>query len=142
MTREDVRPGDLFAFYGLLKYGAAGGPEHIPLAEAGEWLTPCLFRGRMYDIGGFPGVVAGGGLCHGVLWRIRDTSVVEAMDEYEDVTEDLETSLYVRRRIPLLDAGGSPTGAEGWIYIYNQATDGLPVIEDGNWSLERGRIRE
>lgn len=136
------RPGDLFIFYGLLKQGAVGGPEHIPLAEAGEWIAPCMFRGRMYDAGGFPAVVAGEGLCHGVTYRIRDVSIVQAMDEYEDVTDDPETALYLRQRVAMLDATGEPTGAQGWIYIYNQATDGLPVIEDGNWSLERGRHRK
>jgi gamma-glutamylcyclotransferase (GGCT)/AIG2-like uncharacterized protein YtfP len=142
VTREEVRSGDLFVFYGLLKDGAAGGPGHITLAEAGDWVGPCHFRGRMYELNGFPGVVADEGLCYGELWRIRDTGVVEAMDEYEDVTDNPETSLYVRRRVPLLDAAGSPTGAHGWIYIYNQSTDGCSIIEDGKWSLERGRERK
>lgn len=141
MTAGDVRPGDLFVFYGLLKQGALGGPQHIPLAKYGEWLTPCHFRGRMYDIGGFPGVVAGEDICQGVLYRIWDARIVGALDEYEDVTPDPAMSLYVRRRIALLDAARSPTGASGWIYLYNQNTDGYEVIEDGNWPLERGRSR-
>lgn len=141
-TNGKVRPGDLFVFYGLLKHGALGGPQHIPLSEAGEWVAPCKFRGRMYDLDGFPGVVAGESICHGVLYRIHDVSIVPAMDEYEDVTDDAETALYLRQRIPLLDETGSPTGAQGWIYIYNQPTDGRPVIEDGNWSLDAGKTRK
>ncbi|MFN4025288.1 MAG: gamma-glutamylcyclotransferase [Hyphomonas sp.] len=142
MTRDDVRPGDLFIFYGLLKHGAAGGPQHIPLAEVGEWLAPCMFRGRMYDAGGFPAAVAGDSLCHGVAYRIHDVRIVAALDEYEDVTGDIATSLYLRQRVPMLDATGSPTGAQAWIYIFNQPTDGLLLIEDGNWALERGRKRQ
>ncbi len=142
MTKLDVRPGDMFIFYGLLKQGAAGGPQHIPLAESGRWLAPCTFRGRMYDAGGFPAAVEGDGLCQGVTYRIDEVGIVAAMDEYEDVTDDPKTSLYLRRRVPMLDAAGSPTGEEAWIYLYNQATDGLPAIEDGNWSLERGRQRK
>ncbi len=141
MTADDVRPGDLFVFYGLLKKGALGGPEHIPLADSGEWVTSCRFRGRMYDLGGFPGVVTGEAVCQGVLYRIRDVRIVAALDAYEDVTDDPATSLYVRRRIALLDATRSPTRASGWIYQYNLDTDGYEVIEDGNWSLERQRPR-
>ena len=55
----EVRPGDLFVFYGLLKQGAAGAPSDLPLAAAGTFGAPCRFRGAMYDLGGFPGVVAG-----------------------------------------------------------------------------------
>jgi gamma-glutamylcyclotransferase (GGCT)/AIG2-like uncharacterized protein YtfP len=141
-SNGEVRPGDLFVFYGLLKHGALGGPQHIPLAEAGEWLAPCKFRGRMYDLDGFPGVVAGSDICEGVLYRIRDVSIVPALDDYEDVTDDPETALYLRQRIPLLDMTASPTGAQGWIYIYNQSTEGRPVIADGVWDLNAGKTRK
>lgn len=142
MTHTDVEAGDVFVFYGLLKQGAAGAPDALGLEVAGEFLGPCHFRATMLDLGGFPGVVEGDTLCQGVRWRVKDAAVVPAMDEFEDVTDDPATSLYLRRKVPVLDAAGAATGEQAWIYIYNQKTDGFPVLEDGNWPLDRGRSRK
>lgn len=142
MTQTDAQAGDLFIFYGLLKQGAAGAPDELGLEVAGDFLGPCRFRGAMLDLGGFPGAVAGETLCHGVLWRLKDAGIVPAMNAFEDVTDDPATSLYLRRRVPVLDDAGADTGARGWIYIYNQKTDGFPILEDGNWPLDRGRQRK
>ena len=142
MTKADVKAGDLFIFYGLLKQGAAGAPGQLRLDVAGEFLGPCRFRGTMLDLGGFPGVVAGDTLCHGVRWRVKDAGIIPAMDEFEDVTDDPATSLYLRRQVPVLDEAGAETGEQAWIYIYNQKTDGFATLADGNWPLDRGRSRK
>ncbi len=141
-TNGEVRAGDLFVFYGLLKQGAAGAPSDLPLASAGTFGAPCRFRGAMYDLGGFPGVVAGEALCHGIRWRVRDAGIVPAMDAFEDVTEDPATSMYLRVRVPLLDDAGAATGEEAWIYWYNRSVDGLPEVADGNWPLDAGKTRK
>lgn len=138
-----VSPGDLFAFYGLLKQGAAGMPAHIDLEATGRFEGPCRFRGAMYDLGGFPGLVEGETLCHGVIWRVEDTSVIPALDEFEDVMPENPTaSLYIRGKTPLLDVNGAQTGREAHLYWYNRPVDGCPKITDGNWPLERGRTRK
>lgn len=142
MTKPEVKAGDVFIFYGLLKQGAAGAPNGLGLDIAGEFLGPCRFRGAMHDLGGFPGVVAGDTLCHGVRWRVKDAGIISAMDEFEDVTDDPATSLYLRRQVPVLDEAGADTGERAWIYIYNQKTDGFPIIVDGDWPLDRGRSRK
>jgi gamma-glutamylcyclotransferase (GGCT)/AIG2-like uncharacterized protein YtfP len=142
VTQGDVRAGDLFIFYGLLKQGAAGAPDALGLEVAGEFLGACRFRATMLDLGGFPGIVPGDTLCHGVRWRVKDAGVVPAMDEFEDVTDDPATSLYLRRKVAVLDEGGSETGEQAWIYIYNQKTDGFAILLDGNWPLDRGRSRK
>lgn len=142
MRLPDVSPGDLFAFYGLLKQGAAGMPAHIDLEAAGDFKGPCRFRGEMYDLGGFPGVVAGDALCHGVTWRISDLSVLAPLDAFEDLVEDdPAASLYWRSRVPLCDADGSETGEIAHIYLYNQPISGFPRLETGNWPLGQGRTR-
>jgi gamma-glutamylcyclotransferase (GGCT)/AIG2-like uncharacterized protein YtfP len=142
VTKPEVRAGDLFIFCGLLKQGAAGAPDELGLDVAGEFLGPCRFRGTMLDLGGFPGVVAGDTLCHGVRWRVKDAGIIPAMDEFEDVTDDPATSLYQRRQVPIPDDAGAETGEQAWIYIYNQKTDGFATLADGNWPLDRGRSRK
>lgn len=142
MTRPPVEAGDLFVFYGLLKVGAAGQPADLPLGTAGTFGAPCRFRGRMVDLGGFPGVVAGEELCHGIRWEMSDTSIIGPMDDFEDVTDDLATSLYIRTRIPLCDDSGNETGETAWIYLYNKSVEAFPPVADGNWPLDAGKTRK
>ncbi len=142
MTLPAVEVGDLFVFYGLLKQGAAGQPADLPLATAGAFGAPCRFRGRMVDLGGFPGIVEGDDLCHGVRWQLADTGILPAMDAFEDVTDDPSTSLYIRRQIPLLDDTGAETGEMAWIYWYNRPADAFAPVADGNWPLEAGKTRK
>lgn len=142
MTGEPVQSGDLFVFYGLLKQGAAGMPADLPLERAGTFLGACRFRGRLLDLGGFPGVVDGDTLCHGLRYRLADASLIGAMDAFEDVTDDPGTSLYVRTKIPLLDDHSAPTGEQAWVYWYNQPVEGFEEIADGNWPLDAGRARK
>ena len=137
-----VKSGDLFVFYGLLKQGAAGAPAHIPLGTAGRYGDSCWFCGRMVDLGGYPGVVAGDGVCQGVRWRILDTGIVPAMDAFEDVTDDAESSLYIRSRTHLLNRAHQPTGEQAWIYMYNQPVDSFREVVDGNWPLTAGKARK
>jgi gamma-glutamylcyclotransferase (GGCT)/AIG2-like uncharacterized protein YtfP len=138
----EAKSGDLFVFYGLLKQGAAGAPAALDLASAGEFGEPCRFRGRMVDLGGFPGVVAGETLCCGIRWRLRDAGVVQAMDEFEDVTDDPATSLYLRVQVPLLDDEGAQTGETAWIYWYNRPIDGYSLVANGDWPLNLGKTRK
>ena len=142
MTKPPVQAGDLFVFYGLLKLGAAGQPADLPLEGAGAFGEPCRFRGRMVDLGGFPGVVAGDELCHGIRWKLDDVSIVDPMDDFEDVTDDPATSLYIRTRIPLCDDTGNETGETAWIYWYNKPVDGFSPVADGNWPLDAGKTRK
>tara|TARA_B100000767_G_scaffold133868_1_gene127064 strand:- start:662 stop:1090 length:429 start_codon:yes stop_codon:yes gene_type:complete len=142
VTRPPVEAGDLFVFYGLLKVGAAGQPADLPLGTAGTFGAPCRFRGRMVDLGGFPGVVAGEELCHGIRWEMSDTSIIGPMDDFEDVTDDLATSLYIRTRIPLCDDSGNETGEIAWIYLYNKSVEAFPPVADGNWPLDAGKTRK
>ncbi|MEM9667825.1 MAG: gamma-glutamylcyclotransferase family protein [Pseudomonadota bacterium] len=139
---ETVSSGDLFVFYGLLKQGASGMPDHIDLDAAGAFLGSCRFAGCMYSLDGFPGVVEGEGLCHGIRYRVDDAKVVAALDAFEDVSGDPSTSLYIRRQVPLLDDRAQKTGEQAWIYWYNQPVDASQRVESDNWPLEAGRSRK
>lgn len=138
-----VSSGDLFVFYGLLKQGATGMPAHIDLDQAGAFLGPCRFRGALYDLGGFPGVVQGDGLCHGVRYRLDDAALIGPLDEFEDVLpDDPSASLYQRKTVALCNDAGIETGERAWIYWYNQSVDVFQRMPDDNWPLDRGRTRK
>lgn len=133
-----VSTGDLFFFYGLLKRGAAGMPSHIDLEGGGDFLESACVHGQMHDLGGYPGLVAGDRLCHGLLYKLDDTKLAGPLDAFEDVVPgDPSASLYLRRQTPVLALDGHPTGLTAWVYWYNRPVAGHPVIEDGNWPLDR-----
>ena len=143
MLNGPVRAGDYFVFYGLLKQGASGMPANIDLEAAGQFLGPCAFRGRMVDLGGYPGVVRSRGLCKGVVYRLDDPRLVSALDAFEDVDpRDLKASLYVRERVGILHTHGEPTGETGWLYRYNQPVAGYPLVKNGDWPLDAGQARK
>ena len=141
MIAPPVSSGDHFIFYGLLKQGAAGAPGHLDFPRHGAFLGACRFRGRMLDLGGFPGIVPGEDICHGMLYRLDTPHLVREMDAFEGIRpDDPNDSLYRREKTDIIDDAGQPCG-KAWIYTYNQKTDGYPVLEDGNWPLEKGRPR-
>ncbi|MEO0466323.1 MAG: gamma-glutamylcyclotransferase family protein [Pseudomonadota bacterium] len=143
MSLPSVSKGDAFIFYGLLKQGAAGMPGHIDLETAGTFEHPCRFRAKMYDLGGFPGVVAGDTLCHGVIWRIKDVSVLAELDDFEDVVPgNRERSVYWRDTWPVRDDMGTATGETAQIYVYRASLEDWPRVADGNWPLGKGRSRK
>ncbi|MAK60165.1 MAG: hypothetical protein CMK09_04225 [Ponticaulis sp.] len=132
-----VQPGDLFFFYGLLKQGAAGMPDHIDFEANGAFLSPAFIRGDLYRVAYYPGVVEGRGLTQGLLYRLDDISILPLLDEFEDVDHARpDRSLYHRVRRPVLDADGAPTGELAWVYWYVRSVDGCENIADGNWPLD------
>ena len=142
MINGPVQSGDLFIFYGLLKSGARGAPEHIDLKAGGAFVGPCRFRGRLIDLGGFPGVVDGDTLCHGQIYRLDDAGLIGALDEFEGVDAgDPGRSLYIRDRIDILDDDAQLTGQSAWIYWYAKPAGGAPDVAEGNWPLEAGKAR-
>jgi len=135
-------PGDLFAFYGLLKQGAAGMPAHIDLEAAGRFEGACAIAGELYDLGDYPGLVEGDGVCQAVRYRIADTTIVAALDAFEDhVPGDPAASLYLRKRISLLDAAGAKTGEMAWAYIYHRPVTEAARIPSGDWPIDKGRTQ-
>ena len=137
MINGAVKSGDLFVFYGLLKQGAEGAPEHIDLAGGGAFLGACRFRARLVDLGGFPGAVDGDTLCHGELYRLDDAALAGALDAFEQVDPgDPARSLYQRREIAVLDEQGNETGQTAWIYWYIKPASAARDVAQGNWPVK------
>ena len=126
----------LFVFYGLLKQGAEGAPSHIPFDTAGEFLGPCCFQADMFDAGGYPGVREGEGICHAVLYRLDDPTILPDMDAFEDCDmADPEGSMYQRRRIAYFDGPQGFEDGTAWIYWYAFKHSHFPSLETGIWPL-------
>ena len=137
----DVKTGDLFVFYGLLQPVSESFPHAIDLAGSGAFLGEARIRGDLYDVGGYPGMVAGDGLVCGTLYRIDDPVIVPEIDAFEDIIPGEEAeSLYRREQHPVLNADGAPTGQTAWVYVFNKPLAEDPKIESGDW-LKEGEPR-
>lgn len=110
---DDVKPGDAIAVYGLLRKGAAAFAR-FGLDRAFTPLGPCRLRGRLYDLGDYPGLVEGGGEVVGELYEVRDVSVMPALDAFEDYHPgDRARSRYARVRVRLI----APE-RQAWTYLW------------------------
>lgn len=137
----EVKAGDLFVFYGLLQPVSESFPHVIDLAGSGAFLGEARIRGDLYDVGGYPGMVAGDGLVCGTLYRIDDPVIVPEIDAFEDIVPGEEAeSLYRREQHPVLNADGVPTGQTAWVYVFNKSLAEDPKIESGDW-LKEGEPR-
>jgi gamma-glutamylcyclotransferase (GGCT)/AIG2-like uncharacterized protein YtfP len=120
---------DRLVLYGSLRHGQ---PDfhRLALDKALDWLGPCEVRGRLYDLGPYPGFSPEGrSLVFGDLFAIRDSAALDRLDAFEGyVADDPLGSLYLRRRIAL----HRPSG-EAWIYVYNGVLAAAPAVGSGDW---------
>jgi gamma-glutamylcyclotransferase (GGCT)/AIG2-like uncharacterized protein YtfP len=127
--------------YGTLM-SAATGPlgraERQRLQRQGESLGPATMTGRLYDLGRYPGLVAGddaGHIVHGEVYALRDPAAsLRWLDAYEGTAPgDHDTSEYRRstRQVRLAD------GAEltAWVYLYARDPANARLLSDGRWRV-------
>lgn len=88
--------------------------------------------GTLYHLGDYPGLVPGGsGIIQGELFVAPDVGLLAKLDAFELCDPaDPEASEYLRIRVTTLD-----NGHDAWVYAYNRAVTGMPVIASGNWQM-------
>ncbi|MDA0339096.1 MAG: gamma-glutamylcyclotransferase [Proteobacteria bacterium] len=119
------------AFYGLLLPGQ--GPfEAFQLGKFLKQAGPCTLRGKLYDVGGYPGLVPGEGQVYGNLFEVTDQQVFRRLDVYEEYNpKNAKESECLRRPMPLIDPRVS-----AWIYVFNRAPSVGKRLHDGRWRPE------
>ena len=124
----------LFA-YGTLQPGCA--PAHI--ADLAAKLRPVgegFVRGKLYDLGGYPGAVPDANSESRIFGTVmelpEDPEILRRLDAYEEYDpRSPDTSEYVREPCEIeLTAAGM---LECWIYRYNWKPDASRVIASGAW---------
>ena len=129
VTKAD-EPRLLF-IYGSLRRGEPMF-EELGLERALEYVSEGTFRGDLYDLGDYPGAVPADGVVRGEVYRIKDVSILDALDRYEEFDPDNpEDSLFVRQRIHIRGAG------EAWTYLYNGSREDRRPIPSGHWRKRR-----
>lgn len=125
--------------YGTLRRGQA---LHGELLRAGaEFVDVGRIRGRLYDLGEYPGAVSSATESEeilGELYRLDEPGeqleMLDAIEEYEP--EHPELSLFVRRRTEVWRTSGGKVRA--WVYFLPGAPDGARLILGGDYTRRRG----
>jgi gamma-glutamylcyclotransferase (GGCT)/AIG2-like uncharacterized protein YtfP len=133
-------PGHRLFVYGTLMERAAGDygrAARIRLEhEAEPHRLAATTQGQLYQLGRYPGLVAGTGpdsVVHGELMLLSDPAVtLPWLDEYEAILPDQHPdNEYVRTLREVMINGGQIVDA--WAYLFVKPTTGLPRIEAGRW---------
>jgi gamma-glutamylcyclotransferase (GGCT)/AIG2-like uncharacterized protein YtfP len=114
----------LFA-YGTLMRGYA---LHAVLARGATLLATGSVRGRLLDLGSYPGLIDGAGRVQGEVYRLDDPELLPLLDREEGYN-------FVRRRGMATLAGGRR--ARVWLYRYRGTRARATPIPDGDYRRAR-----
>jgi gamma-glutamylcyclotransferase (GGCT)/AIG2-like uncharacterized protein YtfP len=144
-ARLTLAPRHLFVYGSLLssQTGPLGAAERRSMRWMATRVGFGIVHGRLYDLGSYPGAIAGRSRCEvipGEIWRLRDApNLLAILDAYEDAGGP--NPMYARKRITAWPAGGSPTRqpVAAWIYLYvvpltpTQESRRLRRLPSGHW---------
>lgn len=121
IVSKPPRPPDRLLVYGTLRPGFAN-PMSAWLAANAEWIGPSSLPGRLYDLGGYPGLALDGADSQpviGDLYRIpapRETWPL--LDQYEDASTETPSLGEFRREIRPVSSPRDSCAVQAWVYIY------------------------
>jgi gamma-glutamylcyclotransferase (GGCT)/AIG2-like uncharacterized protein YtfP len=130
--------------YGTLRRDPAHELFHL-LARHGHFLGDARVRGRLFDLGSYPGMALehDSGHVSGELYEITSNwpSVIARLDEYEGCAiDDPDPHEYRRELVEAVRPTGETVTA--WAYVLNRDPGGLPVIESGDYLSWRDHLNE
>jgi gamma-glutamylcyclotransferase (GGCT)/AIG2-like uncharacterized protein YtfP len=120
-----ARAEPLLFTYGTLMRGYG---LHRVLGRHAEFVGIATARGRLLDLGRYPGVVDGAGRVTGEVYRLRDPQVLPDLDRAEGVQ-------FVRGHTQVTLADGER--ARAWIYRYRGPRERAVPIPDGDYRRAR-----
>lgn len=122
----------LFVYGTLQRQGAA----HRLLVGQATYLGSAWLQGRLYEAGGYPGVVLSDNpreRVHGELYRMYQSDILLAqLDDYEEIGPQYpHPHEYWRMQVSVRTFRQKPYTA--WTYIYAHCTNNLARIPCGRW---------
>lgn len=113
--------------YGTLREGLG---LHWALREC-RWFGNGTVRGRLYDLGAYPGLKEGSLCVRGECYSVAEDTL-QLIDRLEGFRpDDPEGSLFERRRVAVeLDAG---VVTDVWCYFYMGTTEEEHLIREGDY---------
>jgi gamma-glutamylcyclotransferase (GGCT)/AIG2-like uncharacterized protein YtfP len=103
--------------------------QHCTLLQQGK------FKGRLYDMGQYPGAIIDVGsdqYVHGSIYLMDELGkVLEFIDDYEGFGDDQDQPNLFLRVLTSIETTDGPVDC--WVYVYNLPVDGLLWIESGKY---------
>jgi gamma-glutamylcyclotransferase (GGCT)/AIG2-like uncharacterized protein YtfP len=132
--RDSVSYDYLFV-YGTLRRDSNSEMHHL-LARYGQFVGDATYRGKLYLVDYYPGLVPSDNLqdvvCGEVYKLGRPDVVLSRLDDYEECGPKFsEPTKYVRRKQDV--KLGSMEVIRAWVYIFERPTEGLKLIESGDF---------
>jgi len=123
---------DYIFVYGTLRRDANNSISEL-LARHAEFIGEAAYRGKLFKIDYYPGVVPSNDpndIVRGEVYRLHQADVVlPLLDRYEEVGPEFpEPNEYIRQQQSVVLNDGSAVAA--WIYIYYRSTQGLERINE------------
>jgi gamma-glutamylcyclotransferase (GGCT)/AIG2-like uncharacterized protein YtfP len=100
---------------------------HPVLARGATFIGPAHARGRLVDLGRYPGLLDGRGRVHGELYRLDDAELLPTLDREEG---------YNFERCQAVVTCADGRRARAWLYRYRGPGRGVP-IPDGDFRRAR-----
>lgn len=131
--------------YGTLRSTATsrlGREQRARLQREGRSLSAAVVRGRLYDLGRYPGLVGSddmADLVHGEIFELREPALsLTWLDAYEGVQPDLPELGEYRREtwLALLEREALPDtqrGMTAWVYVCARDLSAARRIAGGRW---------
>lgn len=117
------------AFYGTLM-SSFDALDELEVRHLLRLLGPCAIRGRLFDLGEWPTLQAGGGVVEGELFEVLDDKVFARLDPFENYDPcDPRRSSYVRSAVLLLRPR-----VRAWVYLTNVPVAPEREISCGSWT--------
>jgi gamma-glutamylcyclotransferase (GGCT)/AIG2-like uncharacterized protein YtfP len=119
------------------------------LAREARRIGEASLPGRLYKVGCYPGMVAGGAgdeRVHGEVYALHDpVRALRWLDAYEGVEEgNPNQGDYARCEQLVRLVSGAEISC--WVYLYCKDVSGLPALADGRWvagrSCNRRELRQ
>jgi gamma-glutamylcyclotransferase (GGCT)/AIG2-like uncharacterized protein YtfP len=101
---------------------------HRLFARDATFIGEGRVRGRLLDLGRYPGLVDGEGWVRGELYRLHDRELLPTLDREEGYN-------FERRRAGVVLADNRRSRA--WIYRYRGSQRGAVLIPDGDYRRAR-----
>jgi len=115
--------------YGTLRPAVATGEPRL-LIEGLRQAGPATIRGRLVDLGEYPGLLQGDGVVHGDLLEIETAAQLAAIDAYEGCGPPCP--LY--RRAVVIAERPDRSCTPVWAYWYCQSVTAAPPISEGDYA--------
>ena len=114
--------------YGSLRPAVARG-EPLRLVADLEQLGSASVPGDLYDLGDYPGMVAGGGRVWGDLLRVPDPERFDQLDDYEECGG--RRPLF--RRVQLIARRIDGSSCRAWVYLYAGSVADGRYLPEGDY---------